>query len=169
VHRLLDEAAIRQVLARYARAIDRLDWDLLRSCYHPDATEDRGRYRGTLEGFVSWLRDALGEFESTWHLLGTPLIEFEGGVAWVETYCLGVQRTKQGGGQSREDRLIPCRYCDRFERRQSEWRIARRVAVYEPALPLPAFADSLPMGATSRRDREDYVYWRDVSESKGSS
>jgi SnoaL-like domain len=39
---LLDESAIRQLLARYSRAIDRRDYELLRSCYHPDAVDEHG-------------------------------------------------------------------------------------------------------------------------------
>ena len=34
---LLDREAIREVLARYCRAADRCDEDLLRTCYHRDA------------------------------------------------------------------------------------------------------------------------------------
>lgn len=151
VRRLVDEAAIRTVLARYARAVDRLDWDLLRTCYHSDAHEDRGRYVGPVDGFFAWIRGVLEGLEGAWHLIGTPLIELEGDVASVESYCLAVQRAGE------EDRLIPCRYCDRFERRDGEWRIARRVAVYESAWTRPA-SDAPPLGATSRRDRDDPAY-----------
>jgi hypothetical protein len=37
--------------------------------------------------------------------------------------------------------LIPCRYLDRFERRDGEWRIASRRAVYEPVLAVSAGPD----------------------------
>ena len=39
---LIDEAAIKKVHLRYCRGIDRMDWDLIRSCYHPDAIDDHG-------------------------------------------------------------------------------------------------------------------------------
>lgn len=35
-----DRAAIENVLGTYCRAIDRLDLELLRSVYHPDAVDD---------------------------------------------------------------------------------------------------------------------------------
>ena len=40
LQRLLDEDAIKKVHLRYCRAIDRRDFDLLRTCYHPDAEDD---------------------------------------------------------------------------------------------------------------------------------
>jgi len=153
------ENEIRAVLGRYARAIDRLDWDLLRRCYHDDAVEDRGRYQGPIDGFVEWLRETLEKLESTWHLVGTPLIELDGDVAHVESYCLGAQRTRPGADGRAEDRLVPCRYVDRFERRQGQWRIAARIAVYEPSLIVPA-GSTVPLGAASRRDRSDPAYRR---------
>lgn len=154
---LAADVAIRNTLGRYARAIDRLDYDLLRTCYHPDAIEDRGRYRGDIDGFVAWLEETLQTFESTWHLVGSPLIEVEGDIAWVESYCLGLQRTRATEGQPAEDRLIPCRYIDRFELRDGAWKIARRVAVYEPAISSAA-ASVAPLGAGSVRDRTDAAY-----------
>ena len=36
------EAAIRDVQMRYCRACDRVDMDLLRACFHPDATTEDG-------------------------------------------------------------------------------------------------------------------------------
>jgi SnoaL-like domain len=161
IESLAAHTAIAQVIARYARAIDRMDWELLRSCYHPDAVEDRGRYSGPVDGFVEWLRSTLGALDSTWHLVGTPLIELDGDVAWVETYCLGVQRLQPDADGHAEVRHIPCRYCDRFERRGGDWRIARRVAVYEESVTAASATGGAPMGALPRRDREDWAYRRE--------
>lgn len=153
---VLDKSAIEDVLGRYVRAIDRLDWELLRSCYHSDATEDRGRYCGGIDGFIEWVRGTLEQLESTWHLIGAPTIELKReGLALVETYCLAIQRAAPS---EPEARLIPCRYCDRFERRDGDWRIAHRIAVYEtPCLLLSSSAPAV-MGAMSRRDRQDPGY-----------
>jgi len=51
---LVDEAEIRQVHIRYCRGIDRMDWALVRSCYHPDAIDRHGAYEGGVEGFIEW-------------------------------------------------------------------------------------------------------------------
>jgi hypothetical protein len=44
---LVAEAEIGRVIARYCRAIDRMDEGLLRSCYHPGATDEHGVVPGT--------------------------------------------------------------------------------------------------------------------------
>jgi hypothetical protein len=42
VQRLVDEAEVRNVHLRYCRGLDRRDWELVESCYHPDAIEYHG-------------------------------------------------------------------------------------------------------------------------------
>ena len=46
VEELIARQEITDVLHRYCRAVDRRDPDLLRSVYHPDATDDHGVYAG---------------------------------------------------------------------------------------------------------------------------
>lgn len=41
-----DRSEIWQVLMNYCRGVDRLDRELLLSCYHPDATDDHGIFMG---------------------------------------------------------------------------------------------------------------------------
>ena len=43
---LSDHDAIRQVVARYARGVDRLDADVMKSAYWPEATDDHGVFVG---------------------------------------------------------------------------------------------------------------------------
>ena len=155
-----DELAIRHVLTSYARAIDRLDMDLLRTVYHPDAFEDHGAYQGDLDGFISWLEGVLPRFSVTQHFLGNTHIELEGDVAHVETYCQAFHRFPTSGSASEDDFVLGARYIDRFERRDGEWRIARRKLVVDwsqtaSAAPRPGAAADFESG---RRDRTDAVY-----------
>jgi len=158
LQRLLDESAIRAVVSRYARGVDRRDWELVRSCYHPDAQEDRGRYRGGVDGFVDWLREAVAGYSSTSHHIATQNIDLEGDTAWVESYCLALHRTP---GDPSVDRLVPCRYHDRFERRDGEWRIAARTNVYDPGREDPVVVDLPPLGVAGRAGPDDPTYRRD--------
>lgn len=160
LQRLLDEADIRAVVNRYARGVDRRDWDLVRSCYHPDAQEDRGRYRGGVDGFIEWLRQAVAGYASTSHHIATQNIELDGDLAWVESYCLALHRTPGRDGGRAVDRLIPCRYFDRFERRDGEWRIAARTNVYDPGREDPVEFDVPPLGTPGRLGPEDPTYRR---------
>ena len=92
VDELLDQQAIRDVLIRYTRGIDRMDPDLVRSCYHPDAHDDHGAFRGGTEEFVAWFQEALSFFERTMHFVGNQLVEVDGDVARAESYCVAYHR-----------------------------------------------------------------------------
>ena len=58
IRRLADRQAIEDTIARYARGVDRRDWDLVRSTYHPDATD--GTARPETVDRESYLRRAMG-------------------------------------------------------------------------------------------------------------
>lgn len=154
LHRLLAESDIRRVLARYARAIDRVDFELLRTCYHADAIDEHGWYDGGVDGYVSFLATSLARSDATFHMLGNPLIDVEGDSARTETYCLVWNRSPAG------DRMVQVRYCDRFERRSGEWRIAHRQTVYGPGR-LDGLGEAPPMPEhflAGARDRSDPSY-----------
>ena len=97
VDELLDQQAIRDVLIRYTRGIDRMDPDLVRSCYHPDAHDDHGAFRGGTEEFVAWFQEALSFFERTMHFVGNQLVEVDGDVARAESYCVAYHRRAADG------------------------------------------------------------------------
>lgn len=124
---LLDERAIRKVLLRYCRGIDRMDRELVRSCYHADATDEHGGFAGGVEEFLAWVWPLLERYTMTMHFTGNCLIEVTGDAAAVETYGIAFHRSED---PRQELNLITgFRYLDLFERREGAWRIARRVAV----------------------------------------
>ena len=43
---LLAKHEIHEVMMRYCRGVNRLDPELVKSCYHPDALEDHGASQG---------------------------------------------------------------------------------------------------------------------------
>ena len=92
VDELLDQQAVRDVLIRYTRGIDRMDPDLVRSCYHPDAYDDHGAFQGGTEEFVAWFQQALSFFERTMHFVGNQLVEVDGDIAHAESYCVAYHR-----------------------------------------------------------------------------
>jgi hypothetical protein len=161
VQALLDQQAIREVVLRYCRGIDRLDLELVRSCYHPDATDEHGTFTGTPDEFVAWVGDVIARFTGTMHVVANQLVEVDGAAARSETYGIAYH-----WGDPRDDHrrnfTTGFRYVDRFERRDGDWRIASRVAVREwtqKVTPdqqwiLPPARD----GRRGRRDRTDAAY-----------
>lgn len=47
---LADKQEITEVLYRYARAVDRKDFDSVALCYFDDAIDNHGGYIGTVDG-----------------------------------------------------------------------------------------------------------------------
>ena len=158
---LLDEAAIRRVLNKYGRGIDRMDHEYLLSMFWPGAMDEQGIYNGPIEGYVEWLRQTHRPDDSWMHHNTTQRIEIEGDQAFTETYCLATNRLPAGNGTPALDRVLRIRYCDRFEKRDGEWRIAHRKVVYSPSTLTPDFVDWAFTGEhlTERRDRTDPSYW----------
>lgn len=161
LRRLLDESAIRALIARYSHAIDRLDWDELRSCYHDDAVDLHGDdFAGGIDTYIEWLHEHLPVAnDATMHFTGTQSIEVDGDVAWAETYCLALHRLSATADAPTRDAVRPVRYVDRLERRHGEWRIARRTCIYEPGR-IDGLAEPLPPSGGAR-DRSDPSYARD--------
>ena len=159
VQQLLDKQEIREALARYCRGIDRLDADLIRSVYHPDAYDDHGTYKGSGPAFADYVVPALSRYASTMHFLGNCLIDVEGDNAKSETYCVAYHRSKPAGALETE-MIAGVRYVDKFERRDGgPWLIAHRVVVWEWSRVDEIRNALAPAEFTmGRRDREDYVY-----------
>ncbi|CAH2394307.1 SnoaL-like domain-containing protein [Mesorhizobium ventifaucium] len=128
---LLDREAIRDCLYRYCRGTDRADEAMLRSAYWPDAHDSHGPYRGPAEGFIRFALDVFKTGPRNIHQITNILIEFiSAAEAAVESYFTALQRGPDQDGEVRQ-MLLCGRYCDLFQKRQGEWRIAERTVVYD--------------------------------------
>jgi hypothetical protein len=156
---LLAEAAIRDVQIRYCRAVDRMDFDLLRSCFHPDASADYGFFKGGVDAFVEMAVKELAAFTGTVHFTGNQLVEVDGDRAWAEHYTTATHRCPADENGPLRDYVAIVRYVDRMERRDGDWRIARRILILDSSRTDPV--PDLGPGARSkgaRRDRSDPSY-----------
>src|SRR6185369_10264561 len=123
---LLAESEIRRCLLRYVRGVDRLDLELVRSCYHPDATDSHGSFLGTVDEFLVWVERILRRYDLTMHFLGSPLVEFDDAThARVETYGMAFHRAADGPPE--RNLVTGFRFVDRFESRDGAWRITQRI------------------------------------------
>lgn len=149
---LIDRERIRDCLYRYCRGVDRSDVESLRSAYWPDATDQHGVHNGSAEGFIEWAVNYFPYLERSIHQLGNILIEFRDGGAAVETYWHAYQRgprfNADGTMTPVQSVVLAGRYVDWFEQRDGEWRIARRVVVFDRSEVLPP--QTPPAGSGAR-------------------
>ncbi len=125
---LLDKQAVREVVLRYCRGVDRHDDEMIRSAYHEDAWEHHGAYRGrTLDDFVSYANGRSDLFEVVSHYVANQLIELEGDTAFSETYAIAVHQSREGDIVLHT--VFGGRYVDRMERRDGRWAIADRLVI----------------------------------------
>lgn len=127
--------AITDALRRYCRGVDRLDPTLIASAFHPGAElVDYGPEPTTIEAFAERVIGALGSrFSGTQHRISNITVELRSPtVARVESYVLAFHVQERAGGPDPADGVARLhtfngRYIDRFEERDGQWRITRRV------------------------------------------
>jgi len=127
---MLDTEAIRNVIMRYSRAIDRMDADLLRTVYWPDGWDSHSIFEGPVDEFIPWVIGTLNRMVSTQHFLGNVSIELEEEHAYTEVYFIAHHKVAEQDGSQR-DSIAAGRYLDHFERRGDEWRIKHRRAIFD--------------------------------------
>lgn len=163
---MTDHEAIRQILYRYARGLDRLDRDLIRACYHDDAIDSRPPlFDGHVDAFIDWVLQLLSAMDSSIHSIGNILIECADDVAAVESYFVATLRARTPHGWT--ETIRNGRYIDDFRRRDGRWAIARRLAIIDASRShsiADGAADIMLPGAASgaqhptARDRSDISY-----------
>jgi hypothetical protein len=123
---LRDHQRIREVYIRYGRGIDRLDEQLYRSSFWPDAQINYGT-RESITPDEHWgvhmIKNHKGSLTVWSHLLTNQAVDIDGDVAHVEIYMVSMPVPKEN---KEKGLLIAGRYIDRVDRRGDEWRIAVR-------------------------------------------
>lgn len=154
---LWDREQIRDVLARYVRAIDRRDFALLRTCYHPGAIDHHPGFTGPVEEYIEWVREGLTAFSMTHHHIGQQLIELDGAVARVEAYGISTHWGTDADGVVL-DLVTGSRYVDRMARREGEWRIDERFVIRDWTRHNGALIDRPSPGPESHPSSADHLY-----------
>ena len=165
---LADIAAIRAVARRYARGLDRLDPDLVRDAYWPDAIDEHGYFNGSAMDLVPLVIKSQSRWRSTMHCILNHMIDLEpdGRFARGEivnvSYLFGPEQAGQEKtgqektGPEAAGRADGCcaiwwgRYLDRYEKRGDTWRIIHRVNVHDRT----AMFDESPMEFPLERFRD---------------
>jgi hypothetical protein len=158
LQQLRDRQGVVDAVNRYARGLDRHDYELFGSAFHPDAVDNHGDWVGYMPEFVPWGIDLHDKYASHSHNMTTHYAEIDGDEAHAESYVIYVLKLKDehgaiiGGG----------RYLDRLERRKGQWRIILRRMVVDwryvslGGPPISVGIASIP----GRWDKQDLAYMR---------
>ncbi|MQY20950.1 nuclear transport factor 2 family protein [Nocardia macrotermitis] len=153
---LFAKQEITERLAAYCRAMDRIDLDLARSVFHPDAVLDYGAmFTGSTDEFAEFIGAVHPAFEGHVHHLGSIGINVHGDEAGSEAYVISRLRSRMDDGTF-SDFVSYGRYVDEWQRRQGIWRISRRHYLHVLDETRPITAPAFPAGGS--RDRNDPVY-----------
>jgi hypothetical protein len=123
-----DRLAIQDLIARYPLAVDGRDWDALDSLFAADARIDFTAFGGPAGDLLStkeFLRDALGGFRRTQHMMGLPAITLDGDRATARTSCNNPMVIDGADGET-SVWLIGLWYDDEFARTPDGWRFTSR-------------------------------------------
>jgi hypothetical protein len=152
---------ITEVVYNYARANDRVDEPLFRSCFWPESTHQHGAFKGKSSDFVTRAIGIVSKLRSCSHLITNVSVEVAGDKAVCECYFLAHHRRTRKSGDGEEDFFIKGRYLDRFEKRAGVWKIIHRrglsdfVRVFDPA---DTSLDAAPPEQLSVHSTEDPIY-----------
>jgi hypothetical protein len=159
---LLDKQAIHETLMRFARALNRLDPELVTSCVFPEAEVDMGSEvyigRDYPERFRAERERSGGPLKfGRLHLLANELVEVRGEVAHSETYVISYQHFDRDGRVYTRTRAG--RFVDRLERRGGNWKIAHRSLIDEWSR-VDEVVEELDMKGSNRAALapDDYIY-----------
>jgi hypothetical protein len=164
------EDAIRRLFARHCRGMDRVDAEMIASCYWPGAIDDHGTFVGTGAEFAvqPWRSSPVNV--SAHHLLGQSLIEVHGTRALGETYFsyTGIRAYAEG------DRWVEVkgRYLDRLELRDGQWKLSYRKVVIDASREQPAessFRESSEHSLGGRHPDDLSYHMTDDSDLKSAS
>jgi hypothetical protein len=132
INEALARMEIQSVLWRYARGVDRADYDAMSSVYHPDAIDHHCNFTGLGGEYARSLIDrhkgnrAVGSMHIT-----NMNIEMDGpDDARVESYFLSF-RPHERDGRDHIFGITAGRYLDHFQRRDGDWKIAARQVVMD--------------------------------------
>lgn len=149
-----DREAIREVLARYCRALDRMDKPAAYAVWHPEGTAlYHDIYEGTGRGFVDWVWEAHAAMERHSHQIAQSLISLAGDTATSETYVTVSLWTLPDADGAQQEITGRGRYLDRWSRREGRWAIDHREHVLDMQTVRPLQRGYV--NAVSRRDRGD--------------
>ncbi|ACY99928.1 hypothetical protein Tcur_4401 [Thermomonospora curvata DSM 43183] len=151
-----DRQQIHDVVLRYCRGIDRLDFELVRSAYHPGAIDHHTGFDGTVEEYLAWVEPRLrARRGGTMHIVANHLVDLYGDEAVSEAYGISVH-WGEPADSVRANFTSGVRFVDHMTYRDGRWAICERWAVREwTRSEVGRFVPKEGEGPSGRRDELD--------------
>lgn len=151
---VIAKQAIRDVLSRYCRGLDRMDRAMAESVFHPEATAlYHDMYEGSGLGFIDWVWQAHASMERHSHQITNVLAETSADTAASEAYVTVVLWTLPDDQGEQTEIVARGRYLDRWICSDGDWAISHREHVLDMQSLYPLSAG--PVGSASTRDATD--------------
>ncbi|MEZ5164966.1 MAG: nuclear transport factor 2 family protein [Acidimicrobiales bacterium] len=119
-----DRFALADLAARYAVAVDRREFALLRDVFTDDAELDTGRALRTGIAAIIEAMEGLRRYVATSHVVGQQRRAFDDDELTGIVYCEAHHLTDHG--DHRTDKVMHIHYHDRYVATPAGWRIGRR-------------------------------------------
>jgi hypothetical protein len=131
VEEALARIEIQAVLWRYARGVDRGDYETMASVYYPEAIDDHGVFTGPGTEFARFITEREERFPVVGHhhITNITLVMDGPDDARVESYFLAFHPHRRRGVYRLA--IASGRYLDHFQRRDGEWKILHRRVVMD--------------------------------------
>ncbi len=125
---MIDEFQLRKLVHAYCRAVDRGDIAALRDLYHQDAVDAHGGFStGSIDQFFEQLVAARPYIRTMQHNITTVNFAIAGHAAEGEIYTIAFHTL---AGKERDiDVVVGGRYLDKYEKRDSAWKLIERTIV----------------------------------------
>lgn len=136
IEALVAKDEIREVIYAYCDAVDRHDYEYLKSLYHEDGFDDHGHFgSGPVDNFLSFVKGNadVGSISKVMHNTTNIQIWVEGGYAEAQSYVIALHVIPDESGTP-YDLFFMGRYLDKFERRDDGvWKIHHRCLLVDMA------------------------------------
>lgn len=122
---LIDDRAIARIMLNYTRGVDRREFDLVRSCFLPDAYIKGTSFEGVRDEYLATLLPGVERYPVTSHFIGNQIREIDRDTGRTETYLIAHHFADAAGEV--ESLIMGVRYHDQVERQaDGTWAIRRR-------------------------------------------
>lgn len=158
---------IEQLIYRLTRSFDRMDAELMKSCYWRDATDehsdplypDQFNWNGNAWEYVPEAMRGFAKLKASQHRVSNILIEVNGDQASAEGYVWAYHVSVEDGAE--QEGILFGRYLFQFSRRDGEWRIQHRATVFDGnqnGNGTARWSDEFPARLAGKHGREDLSY-----------